>query len=189
MRMPQPEISHPVLVWDGAEMLECVTVTPEAPNVASFCFQSPTGAIFSFVPGQFLTLELPLPKGTLHRTFTISSSPSRPMSISVTVKAQPGSLGTRWMLDHLKPGMRIRATRPAGRFSSHHHPSEKYLFISAGSGITPLMSSASYLNTDSMCALLKCKGIDLERGFKANNASALAAVLLARHRARVGQFL
>lgn len=145
MRMPQPEISHPVLVWDGAEMLECVTVTPEAPNVASFCFQSPTGAIFSFVPGQFLTLELPLPQGTLHRTFTISSSPSRPMSISVTVKAQPGSLGTRWMLDHLKPGMRIRATRPAGCFSSHHHPSEKYLFISAGSGITPMMSMTTWM--------------------------------------------
>lgn len=145
MRVPQPTISHPVLVWDGAEMLECVSVIPEAPNVASFCFQSPSGALFSYVPGQFLTLELPVPGGPLYRTFTISSSPSRPMSISVTVKAQPGSLGSRWMLDNLRPGMRIRATAPAGGFSSHHHPAEKYLFLSAGSGITPMMSMTTWM--------------------------------------------
>ena len=145
MRMPQPEISQPVLVWDGSEMLECVSVIPEAPNVASYCFQSPTGAIFSYVPGQFFTLELPLPAGTVYRTFTISSSPSRPMSISVTVKAQPGSQGTRWMLDNLRPGMRLKATPPTGAFSSHHHPADKYLFISAGSGITPMMSMTTWM--------------------------------------------
>ncbi len=145
MRIPQPTISHPVQVWDGTEMLECVSVIPEAPDVASFCFQSPAGALFSYVPGQFLTLELPVPGGPLYRTFTISSSPSRPMSISVTVKAQKGSLGTRWMLDHLKPGMRIKATAPAGTFSSHHHPAGKYLFISAGSGITPMMSMTTWM--------------------------------------------
>lgn len=54
-----------------------------------------------------------MPGGQLSRTYTISSSPSRPLSISVTVKARPGSLGTRWMLDHLKPGMRLRAHGPA----------------------------------------------------------------------------
>lgn len=145
MRVPQPTISQPVHVWDGTEMLECVTVTPEAPNVASFCFQSPTGALFSFVPGQFLTLELPVEGESLYRTFTISSSPSRPMSISVTVKAQPGSRGTRWMLDHLKPGMKIKSTAPAGIFSSHRHPADKYLFISAGSGITPMMSMTTWM--------------------------------------------
>uniref|UniRef100_UPI003BACF5A5 2Fe-2S iron-sulfur cluster-binding protein n=1 Tax=Stappia sp. TaxID=1870903 RepID=UPI003BACF5A5 len=145
MRMPHPQISHPVVVWDGSEELECVSVIPEAPNVASFCFQSPSGAVFSYVPGQFLTLELPVPGGPLYRTYTISSSPSRPMSISVTVKAQEGSLGTRWMLDNLRPGVRIRASAPAGSFSSQLHPADKYLFISAGSGITPMMSMTTWM--------------------------------------------
>lgn len=145
MRVPKPTISHPVLVWDGTQMLECVSIIPEAPNVASFCFQSPDGAMFSYVPGQFVTLELPVPGGPLYRTFTISSSPSRPMSLSVTVKAQEGSVGTRWMLDNLQPGMRLRATPPAGLFSCHFHPAEKYLFISAGSGITPMMSMTTWM--------------------------------------------
>ncbi|MTH98896.1 hybrid-cluster NAD(P)-dependent oxidoreductase [Roseibium sp. RKSG952] len=132
-------------IWDDSEMLECVAVIPEAPNVATFCFQAPSGALFDYLPGQFLTLELPVSGGPLYRTYTISSSPSRPTSISVTVKAQEGSLGTRWMLDHLQPGMRIKALGPAGVFSHHVHPSDKYLFISAGSGITPMMSMVTYM--------------------------------------------
>ncbi|OWU80912.1 hybrid-cluster NAD(P)-dependent oxidoreductase [Phaeobacter sp. 22II1-1F12B] len=131
--------------WDGQEMLECVSVIPEAPNVSTFCFVAPSGATFDYLPGQFLTLELPVPGGPLHRTYTISSSPSRPVSITVTVKAQPGSVGTQWMRDNLRPGMRLKAIGPAGNFTSHHHPAEKFLFISAGSGITPMMSMLTYM--------------------------------------------
>ncbi|WP_116084629.1 hybrid-cluster NAD(P)-dependent oxidoreductase [Tropicimonas sp. IMCC34011] len=132
-------------VWSDAEPLECVSVIPEVPNTATFTFQAPSGALFDFSPGQFLTLELPLPSGTIHRTYTISSSPSRPRSISVTIKAQPGSIGSHWMLNELQPGMRLKAFGPAGVFTHLNHPAEKYLFISAGSGITPSMSMATYM--------------------------------------------
>ncbi|MDQ7774722.1 MAG: hybrid-cluster NAD(P)-dependent oxidoreductase [Paracoccus aminovorans] len=131
--------------WTDAEELECASLLQEAPNVMTFCFQSPSGALFSFEPGQFLTLELPVPGGTLHRTYTISSSPSRPTALTVTVKAQPGSVGTRWMFEQLRPGMRIRAIGPAGRFGVMQAPAGKYLFISAGSGITPMMSMTTFL--------------------------------------------
>lgn len=126
--------------WDDREELEVAMVIPETTDTATIAFRSPTGAWFDYQPGQFLTLELPVPGGPLMRTYTISSSPSRPLSISITVKAQAGSLGTRWMLDHLKPGMRIKATGPAGQFTFQRHKARKYLFISAGSGITPMMS-------------------------------------------------
>ena len=96
-------------IWSDDEMLECVSVIPERPNTATFTFRAPSGALFDYRPGQFLTLEIPAPGGTVHRTYTISSSPSRPRSISVTVKAQADSIGTRWMLDHLKPGMFLKA--------------------------------------------------------------------------------
>lgn len=131
--------------WTDTEDLECVSFLPEVPNVVTFCFQSPSGALFSFDPGQFLTLELPVPGGPVYRTYTISSSPSRPTSLTVTVKAQGGSVGTRWMLDNLRPGMRLRAVGPGGKFSFKHHPAGKFLFISAGSGITPMMSMTTCL--------------------------------------------
>ncbi len=130
-------------VWQDDETLECVSVVPETPNTASFTFRAPSGALFAYHPGQFLTLEIPAPGqpgGVVHRTYTISSSPSRPRSITITAKAQPDSIGTRWMLNNLQPGMRMRAIGPAGLFTNAESAAAKYLFISAGSGITPMMS-------------------------------------------------
>ncbi|WP_375688260.1 2Fe-2S iron-sulfur cluster-binding protein [Pseudooceanicola sp. LIPI14-2-Ac024] len=132
-------------VWDGSEMLECVSVIPETPNVATFTFRAPSDALFHYQPGQFLTLEIPAPGGTVYRTYTISSSPSRPRSISITAKAQADSIGTRWMLDNLAPGVRLKAVGPAGLFSHMVHPAKKYLFVSAGSGITPMMAMTTFM--------------------------------------------
>lgn len=131
--------------WTDAEALECAMVVPETADTATFTFRAPSGAWFDYQPGQFLTLDLPLPGGNVQRTYTISSSPSRPLSVGVTVKAQKESLATRWMLDHLRPGMRIRAYGPAGVFTNHRHPAAKYLFVSAGSGITPMMSMTTWM--------------------------------------------
>ncbi|MFT4014529.1 MAG: hybrid-cluster NAD(P)-dependent oxidoreductase [Paracoccus sp. (in: a-proteobacteria)] len=130
--------------WKDDELLECAMVVPETSDTATFTFRAPSGAYFDYQPGQFLTLDLPVPGGNVQRTYTISSSPSRPLSISVTVKAQPGSIGTRWMLDHLRPGTRIKAFGPAGIFTFLRHEASKYLFISAGSGITPMMSMTTW---------------------------------------------
>ncbi|MFT3689770.1 2Fe-2S iron-sulfur cluster-binding protein [Paenirhodobacter sp.] len=143
--MAKSRLNWTAAPWDDSEPLECAMVVPETPDTATFTFRAPSGAWFDYQPGQFVTLDLPVPGGNVQRTYTISSSPSRPLSISVTVKAQRDSIGTRWMLDHLKPGMRIRAYGPSGIFSSHRHPARKYLFISAGSGITPMVSMTTWM--------------------------------------------
>lgn len=127
--------------WDDRlQVLEVIGVTEEAPDVRTFTFRSDAQTWFRYKPGQFVTLELPVGPEPLLRTYTLSSSPSRPFSIAVTAKAQPGSVGTRWMFDNLKPGAHVRAYGPAGGFTHHDHPAGKYLFISAGSGVTPMMS-------------------------------------------------
>src|SRR6201996_6345146 len=77
---------------------------------------------------------------TVHRCYTISSSPTRPDTISITVKRVPGGPVSNWLHDNLRPGMAVRATGPMGVFSAMEHPARKYLFLSGGSGITPLMS-------------------------------------------------
>jgi len=146
-------------IWDDNEALECCSVVPEAQNTVTISFVSPSGAQFRYDPGQFVTLELPVPGGTVWRTYTISSSPSRPLTLSVTVKAQADSIGTRWMLDALRPGMRIKASGPAGLFTLPTQDKDKYLFISAGSGITPSLSMTSYLfdrGTDINVVLVNC---------------------------------
>jgi ferredoxin-NADP reductase len=132
-------------IWADNELLECVMIIPEAPDVVTFSFRPPSGATFVFRAGQFVTLDLPVPGGNVQRTFTISSSPLTSAYITVTTKVQPGSIGTRWMHDHLKLGMRIKAYGPSGLFHLPRQPDGKYLLISAGSGVTPMMSMATTL--------------------------------------------
>ncbi|KAA2314718.1 hybrid-cluster NAD(P)-dependent oxidoreductase [Pseudooceanicola sediminis] len=143
--IPMPKADTPV--WSDSEELECVLTIPEAPGVMTFTFRPPSGARFVYKAGQFITLDLPVPGqgGSIQRTYTISSSPVSSAYISVTVKAQEGSIGTRWMIETLRPGMRLRAFGPAGLFHLPPQPDGKYLFISAGSGVTPMMSMASTL--------------------------------------------
>ncbi|TPJ18892.1 hybrid-cluster NAD(P)-dependent oxidoreductase [Mesorhizobium sp. B2-7-3] len=147
-------------IWKGgAERLRVVNVVDEAPDVKTFTFLPEAPALFNYKAGQFLTLDLPAPSGPLLRTYTISSTPSRPMSLSVTVKAQAASVGTRWMFENLVPGSLVKAVGPAGNFTLELAQRNKLLFVSAGSGITPMMSMLRWLadvSPDADVAFLHC---------------------------------
>ncbi len=125
---------------DVEEALVCCQVRQETHDVKSFFFRSPAGHTFSFEPGQFVTLELEIDGETINRCYTISSSPTRPHTISITVKRVPGGKVSNWLHDNLQPGAQVRVLGPAGEFTCARHPARKYLFLSAGSGVTPLMS-------------------------------------------------
>jgi ferredoxin-NADP reductase len=96
--------------------------------------------MFRFRPGQFITLEFEIDGETINRCYTLSSAPTRPDTISITVKRVPGGKVSNWLHDNMKPGAEIKALGPAGEFSCTNHPASKYLFLSGGSGVTPLMS-------------------------------------------------
>ena len=131
---------------DRRHLLECLSATPEAADVMTFTFRSDRDNWFRYLPGQFVTLELPVTEDEpVMRTYTLSSTPSRPFAVAVTVKAQKNSIGTRWMFENLRPGMTLKAFGPLGDFSFVRYPAEKYLFISAGSGVTPMMSMTRWM--------------------------------------------
>jgi ferredoxin-NADP reductase len=132
--------------WNAkAQMLVCTSVIDEAPDVKTFMFRADGGGWFRYLPGQFVSLELPVSSEAVLRTYTISSSPSRPYSMAVTVKAQAASIGTRWMFENVRAGAKLKAYGPSGNFTLAEKPAGKYLFVSAGSGITPMMSMLRWL--------------------------------------------
>lgn len=134
------------LPWEAqSALLELINIVPETHNVVTYSFRTPTNNWFSFAPGQFITLELPMSDVPEYRTYTISSSPSRPLSLSITVKINEGSIGSKWMLQNLELGMKLRAFGPVGEFNLYKHTANKYCFISGGSGITPMISMTKYL--------------------------------------------
>ncbi|MEC5409698.1 hybrid-cluster NAD(P)-dependent oxidoreductase [Paraburkholderia sp. MPAMCS5] len=125
---------------DADETLVCCHVRQETHDVKSFFFRQPSERAFVFEPGQFITLELDIEGESINRCYTISSPPTRPHTISITVKRVPGGKVSNWLHDNLQPGVEVRVLGPAGEFTCARHPARKFLFLSAGSGITPLMS-------------------------------------------------
>jgi glycine betaine catabolism B len=125
---------------DSDDSLVCCHVRQETHDVKSFFFRAPNERTFVFEPGQFITLELEIDGESVNRCYTISSPPTRPHTISITVKRVPGGKVSNWLHDNLQAGGKIRVLGPAGEFTCARHPARKFLFLSAGSGITPLMS-------------------------------------------------
>jgi ferredoxin-NADP reductase len=130
--------------WDAEldDRLVCRQVRAETHDVKTFVFAAAKPRQFHFRPGQFLTFALEIDGATVHRCYTISSPPTRPHLLSITVKRQPGGLVSNWLHDSLRPGIALSAFGPLGVFTMLAHPAPKYLFLSGGSGITPLMSMA-----------------------------------------------
>lgn len=75
----------------------------------------------------------------------MSSSPSRPYLLEVTVKRVPGGLVSNWFCDHVKLGDVLTVKGPTGKFTCFNYPSNKMLFIGAGCGITPIFSMSRWI--------------------------------------------
>lgn len=140
-------------IFDPArDMLELIRVEDDAVDLRSFTFRAAGGGEFSFLPGQAITLTLPVTaEGTgitegIPRTFTIASPPTRADTITVSVKAGAEGTATRWMHRELRPGALLKAVGPVGRFSLALRPARRIALISAGSGITPMMSMLRWLH-------------------------------------------
>ena len=129
-------------LWDSDKDngLICCQIRQETADVKSFFFRPRQAGIFAFLPGQFITLELPIGSQIINRSYTISSSPTHAQLISITVKRKPDGLVSNWLHDNMQIGMQISALGPTGDFTCVNHPAKQYLFLSGGSGITPLMS-------------------------------------------------
>ncbi len=132
--------------WQGETPLVCIARTEETQDCATFELAAPTGQPFDYFPGQFVSVGAEIDGRTHWRAYSISSSPTQPETLSITVKRVQGGLVSNWLLDHWRAGMRLPALAPAGEFGvkSADLPRTMALF-SAGSGITPMMSIARWL--------------------------------------------
>lgn len=120
--------------------LTCTAVIDVTHDVRSFVFELPGGRALGFRPGQYLTFSFEVDGRRLERCYTVSSSPAQPAAPTITVKRVPGGPVSTWLHDQLRVGDTVHASGPLGTFSTVDHPSDRYLFLSAGSGITPVMS-------------------------------------------------
>ncbi len=92
-------------------------------------------------PGQYLRIGV-IVDGVHHwRAYSITSDPDRPDGcISITPKLVEEGVVSPWLVREARPGMIVRLGGVEGTFTLPDPLPEKLLFISAGSGITPIMS-------------------------------------------------
>lgn len=125
---------------DIDDTLVCCHVRAETHDVKTFIFRTRTPSLFRYRPGQFVTFEFVIDGEVINRCYTLSSAPTRPDTASITVKRKVGGKVSNWLHDTLRPGVEVKAVGLAGDFTCTLHSAPKYLFLSGGSGVTPLMS-------------------------------------------------
>jgi|TARA_R110001592_G_scaffold3232_1_gene18176 NADH oxidoreductase Hcr len=144
--------------WQRGEVqLCCVEKWNETHDVVSFRFQGLTPVKFNFKPGQFITFKLDINGDKVYRSYTISSSPSRPFSLVVTIKKIAGGVVSNYLTESLNVGDEVTVTGPDGIFNLVDIEADKYLFLSAGCGVTPMHSMSRWLcdtTTDSDIAFV-----------------------------------
>jgi NADH oxidoreductase Hcr len=129
----------------GASLISllCHDRIQETHDTVTFKFKAPA---IDYKPGQYITLKVKIDGMVYRRAYTLSSSPSRPTHWSITVKRVQGGRVSNYLLDNLQPSMPLQATGPRGQFNLVDcTQSDHYLFISAGSGITPMIAMTRYL--------------------------------------------
>ncbi|NOQ36891.1 MAG: FHA domain-containing protein [Methylococcaceae bacterium] len=132
--------------WTGGLTSLIVSdIINETHDTKSFRFIGEKPLLFSYKPGQFITLMLEIDGKKVCRSYSISSSPSRPHILKITIKRVANGLVSNWLCDNLKLGDKIKVKGPSGKFTCFDYPSGKILFICAGSGITPMISMMRWI--------------------------------------------
>jgi ferredoxin-NADP reductase len=93
-----------------------------------------------FRAGQHVLVTMDVRGRRLQRCFSLSSAPASDRRLTITVKRQRPSGITAWMHTELRVGSIVTLSRPFGDFQLPDRVPERLLMLSAGSGITPLMS-------------------------------------------------
>ncbi|AFY58019.1 flavodoxin reductase family protein [Rivularia sp. PCC 7116] len=139
--------------------VRCCDIIEETDDVKTFRLVAEppilfNDASFNYKPGQFVMLDLEIGGKQVKRAYSISSSPSRPYNLEITVKRvsapqnqpylSPG-LVSNCLHDYFKVGDKLKISPPMGDFNYFENSHKKLVFISAGSGITPLMSMSRWI--------------------------------------------
>lgn len=114
--------------------------------VVTFDLPDDLADTFRFSAGQYLTLRRHVDGADLRRSYSICSG-VEDQALSVAVRKVPGGTFSNWVNVDLRVGEAIDVMPPQGTFhviapepGDDLHRGREYLFVAAGSGITPILS-------------------------------------------------
>jgi ferredoxin-NADP reductase len=124
----------------GADLrARVVAVRPETRDAVTLVLR-PGASWRGHVPGQYVRVGIDVDGVRYWRAYSLTSPVDAPDGcISVTVKAIPDGVVSGYVRDRVRPGQLVQLDQATGDFTLPSHRPGKVLFVTAGSGITPVM--------------------------------------------------
>jgi len=125
-----------------------IRIENETHNTRRFWIQIPELEKFDFIPGQFITLDLPIhekPNKRI-RSYSIASWPDGTNVVELVIVLLEGGLGTTYLFSKIDVGSELTLRGPQGVFTLDDEDLQKeIIMICTGTGIAPFRSMATYI--------------------------------------------
>ena len=125
--------------WNEAKVIKIVN---ETATTRRFWLQAVKGGEASFVPGQFVTLDLPIheTRQKRWRSYSIANAPSEEGVFELCIVKLEGGLGTTYLFDAVEVGSTLTYKKPAGVFTLKKPIERDLVMICTGTGVAPFRS-------------------------------------------------
>jgi stearoyl-CoA 9-desaturase NADPH oxidoreductase len=129
-------------LWTARELRgRVLEVRGETEDSATLVIKPGWGFSFDYEPGQYIGIGVLMDGRWRWRSYSLTSTPvTRQRTITITVKAMPEGFLSTHLVGGLAPGTVVRLAAPQGNFTMSDPAPRSVLFVTAGSGITPVMS-------------------------------------------------
>jgi ferredoxin-NADP reductase len=129
-------------LWSARELRgRVLEVRRETVDSATLVIKPGWGFSFDYQPGQYIGIGLLVDGRWRWRSYSLTSSPIKGARIiTITVKAMPEGFLSSHLVGGVEPGTVVRLAAPQGNFVMPDPAPASALFITGGSGITPVMS-------------------------------------------------
>jgi ferredoxin-NADP reductase/predicted pyridoxine 5'-phosphate oxidase superfamily flavin-nucleotide-binding protein len=131
------------IVEEQTRKLQVVHKIRQSKDVTSFHLRPLHGddpELWDFKPGQHLPITLDIGEDkVLMRSYSLSMGPDK-FEYRISVKREPFGKASSYLHDHIQEGHVIQVSKPAGDFVLDQQSDRDVVFISAGVGVTPMLS-------------------------------------------------
>jgi ferredoxin-NADP reductase len=123
-------------------------ITDETYNTKRFFFELPDTEKFDFIPGQFVTLDLPIHelKNKRWRSYSIASAPDGTNTFELIIVLNEAGAGTTWLWENAKVGTELPVRGPQGKFVLPENLDTDIYLICTGTGIAPFRSMVEHIS-------------------------------------------
>lgn len=127
-------------------------IADETYNTRRFWIEIPELESFDFVPGQFVTIDLPIHEkpNKRWRSYSIASWPDGANVIELLIVLLEGGAGTTYLFNEVKEGSELTLRGPQGVFTLPQNIEKDLFFICTGTGIAPFRSMLHHIQRHSI---------------------------------------